>query len=424
MEFAGLVVADDLTGAMDTGNEFAGRGYATTVALDGEVRDPDATVAVVDTDSRYSSASAAARAVAAAVESHPADVVYKKVDSTLRGNLVAEIDAAVSAAGADLAVVAPAFPANGRTTEDGVHRVNGTPVTETAAGQDPEKGVRTARLPALLESSAYPVVHLPLDRVADGSAAVATALADAVNRHGTAVVACDATRDDHLAAVAAGAVESGRDVVYVGSAGLARHVDVPGGKRDASREIGRRPHAPSRVLGVAGSTNPTTVEQVEAVAREVRVDLDLRRSVLDSTGAADEAAERCLGLLREEGTALLTTVCADPDAALQAGRERGVPEREVRSRISRTLGRTVRRVHRNVGVTGLFLTGGAVAHDVLGALGTDGIELTGESVGAGVPLGRLGGGEADGVPVVTKAGAFGDPGTIPNCLASLRPDDE
>lgn len=426
MEYPALVVADDLTGAMDTGNEFARREYATTVALDGAVRDSDASVAVANTQSRYLPADDAAGAVREAVRTHPADVRYKKIDSTLRGNVVAEVDAVLDTSGADLAVVAPAFPANGRTTEDGVHRVNGTPVTETADGMDPDKSARTSNLPTLFELSAYPVAHLTTDAAERSADAVAEALSSFAEQHGTALVACDATRDAHLASIADGASRSEPDVVYVGSAGLARHVGVPGvaGTNELRPSGADVTDETPRVLGIAGSTNPATVRQVDAVSDDICVDLDLRRTVLDPDAAADDATDRCLERLRDGDAALLTTVGVDPNAALRVGREHEVSERAVRDRISRTLGTVARRIHDEVAVTGLFLTGGEVASDVLDEFATDGIRLAGKEVGTGVPLGWLVGGAAAGARVVTKAGGFGQPGTIPNCLASLGRDDE
>ena len=61
-----VIVADDLTGAADTGACFAGAGFATVIPLSGTTI-PDADVVVLSTDSRDMSASDAARAVTAAI---------------------------------------------------------------------------------------------------------------------------------------------------------------------------------------------------------------------------------------------------------------------------------------------------------------------------------------------------------------------
>src|ERR671933_2238315 len=141
------LIADDLTGASDAGVQFARRGLAARVLFD--LDDPaaarDVEALVVDTDSRALPAAAAyarVRQVADHLRTARPEHVYKKIDSTLRGNLGAEIDAVMDALDFRLAVVAPAFPALGRTTRHGRHHLHGRPVHETEIGRDPKTPVR------------------------------------------------------------------------------------------------------------------------------------------------------------------------------------------------------------------------------------------------------------------------------------------
>ncbi|WP_101297014.1 four-carbon acid sugar kinase family protein [Halegenticoccus soli] len=429
----GLVVADDLTGAMDTGHEFAARGLSTLVLL-GEGRGEggsddadDADVLVANTDSRYLPAEDAASAVDRALSSRDTSVVYKKVDSTLRGNLVAETDAAIRSANADAALVAPAFPRNGRTTACGYHLVDGWLVTDTAAGRDPDRPVETAHLPTRFGDSSHPVRRVGVERAAAGSEAVRDALREFA-ADGPAVVVADAVAERHLEALADGAATSGLSVVYVGSAGLARHVSVAAegrkGRVSPPDPTADGPEGPA--LAVAGSTNPRTLEQVRALPDELLVELDLEATVADPDRAASDAAERCLDRLDAGGDAVLVSArtADDADVALRAGRARGVGEWDVRERVSTALAGAVERVWDRVQPRGLFATGGAVAISVLGALGATGVRLAGSEVEAGVPVGRIDGGRADGTPVVTKAGAFGSTEAISNCLAVLGGRDD
>ena len=106
-------------------------------------------VIAVTTDSRGCTEREAAEAVTAVVRrlrevgiTH----VYKKIDSTLRGHVRAEVQAVMDSWSPHaIAVVCPAFPANHRTVVDGQLRVNGVPVAETAAGTDPVTPVRETR---------------------------------------------------------------------------------------------------------------------------------------------------------------------------------------------------------------------------------------------------------------------------------------
>lgn len=419
MTLSALVVADDLTGAMDTGHEFAARGHPTTVAVGEGGPRPDRGVFVVNTDSRYLPAGAARERVERAVRDAPARVVYKKVDSTLRGNLTAEIAGALDAAGADCALVAPAFPAGGRLTACGYHLVEGRLVTDTDAGRDPEKPVASAHLPTLLEDADRPVRRVDVETVARGAEAVADAVRDVEG----GILACDAVHDDHLAALARGAALAGRDVVYVGSAGLAGAVELPDEPETgtASGPDAARPSDGGRVLGIAGSASPVTVEQLGAVPDGSVVRLDAERAATDPAGAAGDAAARALERLEAGGAVVVASVLeeGDVDRALRAGRAAGLEPETVRGRIAESLARVAVEAWADDPPDGLFVTGGAVAGRTFDALGATGVRLTGEAVEAGVPLGRLLDGVADGTPVVTKAGAFGGERTIVNCLARL-----
>ena len=146
------IIADDLTGAGDAGVQFAAAGLRTRTLRDDWTPESlaGAEVVVVDTASRGLAAEQAYRRVAAAaarLQAAATQVVYKKIDSTLRGPLGAEIDAVLDACGLNLALVCPAYPANGRTLQDGVLLVGGIPVAETPAAADPH-GAGTGEPPS------------------------------------------------------------------------------------------------------------------------------------------------------------------------------------------------------------------------------------------------------------------------------------
>jgi uncharacterized protein YgbK (DUF1537 family) len=107
------IIADDLTGAADTGVQLARAGYRTAVAFRGAPVPPAEGLDAValDTDSRAMPAGFAAKRVMETARTvRDAPIVYKKLDSTLRGPIAAELAAALAASGRERAVVAPAFP--------------------------------------------------------------------------------------------------------------------------------------------------------------------------------------------------------------------------------------------------------------------------------------------------------------------------
>ncbi|WP_331233355.1 four-carbon acid sugar kinase family protein [Natronorarus salvus] len=412
----GLVVADDLTGATDTGHQFAARGFETTVRVTDDDGVDCSDVVVHNTDSRYRSEETAADRVSTAIDAHPDAVVYKKVDSTLRGNLVAEIGAAAEATDADLVLVAPAFPATGRVTVGGVHVVEGRPVAETAAGRDPDSPVADSHVPTLLSDLGYPVDHLPLttvERGADGVRDHLTSLLEAgTGGDDPTVVVCDAARDGHLETLAAAASRPDLTVLYVGSGGLARYVRF-------------EPATAGGVLGVVGSASPRTFDQLGALDEGWVVVVNTDLSVRDPGSAAREAADRAADAMGRHGVAVLTaaTSATDVEATLAAGSNAGLTEAETRNRISTVLARSAKTVADRGEIGGLFATGGAVATRLLESLGATGVSLTGREITSGVPVSRIADGPAAGTPFVTKAGAFGDERTIYMALLSLSRHD-
>jgi len=210
------IIADDLTGAADTGVQFARAGYRAAVVFRGEpVPDEELDAVVFDTDSRTRRPGLAARYVAEAGRNvRDARLVYKKFDSTLRGPVAAELSAAFESTRRRRAVVAPAFPAAGRTTAGGTQLVHGVPVHETEMRNDPRTPVRDAHVPTLLGRWSASVGTLGVDDL-DDPENVRRALA----RDEWTVV--DAERDADLEALVRAVPDPGA-VLWAGSAGLAQ----------------------------------------------------------------------------------------------------------------------------------------------------------------------------------------------------------
>jgi uncharacterized protein YgbK (DUF1537 family) len=140
------IIADDLTSATDGAGPFVERGLRAVVGR-GCLPEEEVTIVAVDSGSRSVTASQAAeRTAKLGAQLASRDVLYKTVDSTLRGHVTAELEAAFEASGREMLVFAPAFPAAGRTTVKGVQLVDGVPVAETAYGRDPVHPARHSRL--------------------------------------------------------------------------------------------------------------------------------------------------------------------------------------------------------------------------------------------------------------------------------------
>ncbi len=138
-----LVIADDLTGALDTGVQLARAGVGTAVVTQAGLAEAlrgDEPALVVDVESRHLAPPAAAGWVAECVCGARAagiDLFYKKTDSTLRGNVGAELAAVLDAADGGELFFVPALPKASRITRHGTHLVDGLPLHESVFGRDP-----------------------------------------------------------------------------------------------------------------------------------------------------------------------------------------------------------------------------------------------------------------------------------------------
>ncbi len=144
-----LVIADDFTGALDTGVQFAKAGVSVLVRIEpsfnlAEIPE-DVQVLVVNTESRHMGAGEAYDVVYDVVDQAVQEGIlhiYKKTDSGLRGNIGAELSAALEASGRKELDFIPAFPQMNRLTIGGVAYIDGLPVEESVFGKDPFNPVK------------------------------------------------------------------------------------------------------------------------------------------------------------------------------------------------------------------------------------------------------------------------------------------
>jgi D-threonate/D-erythronate kinase len=145
-----LAIADDLTGALETAAKFAAYGL-TAVARTGSAV-AACEVDVVDTETRHAPPEEAARRVRQIVTGARAELIYKKTDSTLRGNIGAELGAIAEVYPQQRIAYVPAYPDMGRIVRYGSLYVHGKPVHETEFARDRGSPVRDSRIAAVLGS--------------------------------------------------------------------------------------------------------------------------------------------------------------------------------------------------------------------------------------------------------------------------------
>jgi D-threonate/D-erythronate kinase len=398
------IVADDLTGALDSGVQLAKWGLQPAVLLSGDPM-ADYPALIVSSDSRQVTADEAYGRANDAASRLAGRALYKKIDSTVRGNVGAEIDGILDARGWMSALIAPAYPASGRTTKDGYHFVHGVPLAQTDFARDPLCPMHESHLPTLLAGQTRrPVGLLALDVIERGVSAVVAAL----DAHAGQIVVADAITQTHLNTLALALAGAAQPWLPCGSAGLAEEWPAALGYDRPAGEPARWSNDSRPVLVCAGSRHPTTARQLEHARDAGRVTL---LEIDPEVRSNDERlSHTAISLLRAGRTVAICSTFT-PYAA-----GRGAAIADMLGQISST-------IVRHVAVAGLVLTGGDVARAVCQALGIEAIIIVGE-VQPGVPAGWLQGGALPERRVVTKAGGFGNEDAILRSIQYIQGNHE
>jgi uncharacterized protein YgbK (DUF1537 family) len=402
------IIADDLTSAMDGGVQFARAGFKSVVTLDsGKIRDfAQWPVVAVDADSRVRTPAAAAASVARCVAAlRDRDLLYKTIDSTIRGHVAVELRAAQEASGRRAAILAPAFPAAGRRTRMGRQYLDDIPLSRTAFAQDPYHPVADDDIRSILARAGIDGVRL-LDRTAlRDPLAVNAALA------ASACVVADAETDDDLEALVR-AVTQPREVLWVGSPGLARALARSLAPPEA-REEAPTQHVHRLVVAV-GSLNPSSRRQLVVLRKGIHcsvVEVDPTLALKDAMHAGQTALDAAaLGPTAASAGATVVVTSSTPSGAPHASG----PDT---ARVADAIAYAVALLQKTRPFKGFILTGGDTAAHVARRVGATAIEVEREFA-PGIAIGSFTG--ATSARVLTKAGGFGDDATLMSACQYLR----
>ena len=397
-----LILADDLSGAADCAVAALRAGMQAKVCLDPLPPATPAEALAVDLDTRPRS-QAQARALALAAKSlFDGRALYRKIDSTLRGHVALEIAATLEAAGpAAFAVVCPAYPATGRTVAGGCVYVNGQSLAQTEIWK--QGGHGTTDLRALLAEAGLAVAALSLETVRGPGLGAAVTGARAA---GARALVPDAETEQDLALIVAATLRQ-PGAIWAGSAGMASPLAAAmASGRPAPRPPVRR--RPGPTLVAMGSASSVSREQLDVLAQDPRVQLLFiaPRVLLQGPEAPGwrPAAREVVAAIGKPGKDTVA-VAIDPSAPLDLAAGPAVA-----AGLGALLGRQIARFG------ALAATGGETARSIIGGIGVRALCIERE-LEPGMVLSTL---DGSGLPVVTKAGAFGDPSSLARAAEALR----
>ena len=425
------IVADDLTGAADALAPFARRGWQASVGFEmkhaterfpldaGDVLAYDTATRDRKRDQSASIQTVIRRATRRLLQLQ-APLVFKKIDSTLRGHLRLELDAMRQELAGRLVIVCPAFPANRRTVQSGVLHIDNVPWTNTEfapVGMFPSLTVRGAF--GMGEDSA--AAELSMSDIRQSADRLEARLAELAAR-GVEIVFCDAAQQTDLVLLAQAMLRQPQRYFPVGSAGLAAafaEALPPTGIYGYSLEKIVQPFVNGRVLVIVGSLHSVSRQQAQVLSERLNAPPvsieaadggDLRRQM--------ESAAEAIREQFAEGRSIVTLITSDaPDAAF-AENFAWLPGSIAKRVCARGL-RTGQKMD------GLIVCGGDTAAELCRAFNGTGLQIDGEWQ-PGVAVGRLKADpdpidalSFDGLPIITKAGGFGDAHTLARCVGMV-----
>lgn len=398
-----LIIADDFTGALDTGVQMAAYGAPTRV-----ITDPGAEwgttgnteVLVIDAETRHLPAKTAATAVRDIVLKAAASGIphiYKKTDSALRGNIGAELTALLEASKEKELAFLPAYPQINRNTVGGIHFIGETPVAQSIFGSDPYDPVLHSRVSELIAAQSSLPVH---------TADAGTKALD----QGPGIYVFDAKTPEDLNAAGESLAHMGKLHILAGCAGFGSV--LPKLLHLKQERCTQKPVLDERLLVVCGSMNPITLAQMAEADKAGFAHWRLTpRQKLQAgywqTEDSRQALTELLKILKENESVILDS--NDPDGSQtteQYATDHNMTPEEIRTGVSRSIGKIVSGLFDSEDLGTLLITGGDTLLQCMNEMGVAEMEPVCE-MSPGVVLSRF---RYKGRcrHVISKSGGFGD----------------
>lgn len=397
-----FVLADDMTGALDTAVHFAMQGVSTCVVMEDRLEElakisETAAVVVVSLPTRHIPFDeayhmvydATRRAVQAGFT-----YFYKKTDSAMRGNIGAELTAMLDAVGTKRMDFFPALPSMGRSTRNGMQMLNDTPVHQSVFSTDPFEPITESYIPRIIARDS----SLPCEVVAVGG--------QAAPGDEKRICIYDAETNEDLFNAAQGALVSGGLKAMAGCAGLAGilnkviKLDCHGIWEKDARE---------KMLVVCGSLNPITSCQLAYARQKGFARLTLSREQRQEKENLTPALIERIMTLHRRHSPLILDISEDgwgesPDGESHREFLQNAPH--MREKIADNVGLLVKNLWDSGMRATLMIVGGDTLLAILKRMGCRTVRPVRE-IKPGVVLSKCDC-ENGTVTVISKSGGFGD----------------
>ncbi len=316
------IIADDLTGANDTALQFKLNGAETTILLNPNIENESAKtqqIWAVSTESRNIPPEEAFEKVKNATQfladNFNPDFFYKKIDSTIRGNIAVEVMSMLEVLKWDAAIIIPAFPQEGRITVGGYHMLKGIPIERTEMARDPHSPIYESHLPTLLkyqlgENLKDLVGSLELKTIMDGAGPILKQINKQIE-DGVKIIVADSVSTTDIEQIILAMGKSGYNILPVGTAATGKILSNEWFPQQEDHEIlpAKLPKLPKFI--VSGSATQITASQIEKFEQcdeyeenSLVIELELNTIL---AGVNDEIVNRIISNLNNDNVVLIHT---------------------------------------------------------------------------------------------------------------------
>ena len=271
-----IIIADDLTGANDTALQYFKNTGSSRIIIEPEQEyDSQENVQVwaISTESRNIDKQTAVERVVGICEKLKNKLgtnFYKKIDSTLRGNVGAEILALLEETEKDAAIIVPAYIEENRSTIGGYQLLNGIPIERTQCALDPRAPIFESYIPDILkhglnDNAQNLIDKIELNIVSKGAGPIITKIKELIE-NGKKIIVIDAMSNTDLEQIALSIKKCGYNILPCGSAGLAESISKILNHNNTVKNIESTPNLPKLI--VSGSATQLSAKQIEKLKEE------------------------------------------------------------------------------------------------------------------------------------------------------------
>lgn len=425
------IIADDLTGAADTGVQFAVKNYSSSLIIyqrnnkDKGLDNLQADVLIIDTETRDADRKTTEKIINNLMDSikfSKDDIIYKKIDSTLRGNIGLEIDLIMEKLNINLCLFSPSFPKSERITENGRLIVENIPLGFTDYYEGDMSPETASFVPNILRNQSKSSIELiKIDDFKNSNYNLDSLIFNYDDKK-KYIIVLDAVTENDLKEIVLNSQNIKGKCLFAGSAGLANNINLIYDNKINRKNVTLK--KAKKFLIVAASRRNITDLQIEDVKNNFNVfelKININKILQNSSSLLKKDTSNI-----KKAMEIFDELIIRPDPIFNTQdkidkllEDYSMNFRELQIEIKKYIGKLIKNIFKDYSSIDLFITGGDTAAGICKKLGVKKLNIIDELL-TGIPLSLAETTNYGDFNIVTKAGGFGTEDSITKIVMKLK----